>query len=377
MSVPFVDLKAQYQSIKQEINVAISRGVLSGTYILGPEVGSFEEEMASYCSVAHAVGVASGTDALRLSLLACGIGPGDEVITTPFTFVATAEVINHCGAKPVFVDIDPKTYNIDPAKIKKKISKKTRAIILVHLYGQACDMDEILKLARKHDLKVIEDAAQALGAEYKGSKVGSIGDVGCLSFFPTKNLGAYGDGGMVVTNNEEIAETVRMLRVHGAKEPNDYAVDGFNSRLDELHAAVLRVKLKHLGEWISLRNDKAVMYKELLRKVDGIDIPFRQEGNRHAYNYYTVCVSGDKLNRNELRSYLMEQGIQTMVYYPKSLHLQEPYKGLKFKKKDFQVSEWAQERVLSLPMYPEIDRKQVIQVAEVIGNFVGGENVQG
>jgi len=375
MSVPFVDLEASYQSMKQEINVAISQAVLSFDYILGPKVQFFEGEMAKYLRVAHAVGVASGTDALHLALRACGVGPGDEVITTPFTFVATAEVINHCGAKPVFVDIDPKTYNIDVAKIKKKVSQKTKVIIPVHLYGQPCDMDEIMILARKHGIKVIEDCAQALGANYKGEKVGSIGDVGCLSFFPTKTLGAYGDGGMVVTHDGEIAEKVRMLRVHGARAPYDYAIDGFNSRLDEIHAAILRAKLAHLDEWISLRNEKALIYNELLRKVEGIDVPFKKDGNRHAYNYYTILVSGEKLDRDDLRHELRKNKIQAMVYYTKSLHLQEPYSHLKFKKDEFKVSEWAQDRVLSLPMYPEITREQLNEVAGVIKKFVGEKNV--
>lgn len=375
MSVPFVDLGSGYQSIKQEINVALSRVVLSGNYILGPKVRSFEGEMAKYLGVVHAVGVASGTDALHLALRACGIGSGDEVITTPFTFVATAEVINLCGAKPVFVDIDPKTYNIDVAKIKKKISKKTKAIIPVHLYGQPCDMDEIMALARKHHLKVIEDCAQALGARYRGEKVGSIGHIGCLSFFPTKMLGAFGDGGMVVTHDEEIAEKVRILRVHGAKIPYEYAVNGFNSRLDEIHAAVLQAKLAHLDEWVSVRNEKALVYNELLRKVEGIDAPFSKDGNRHVYNYYTVCVSDEKLDRNNLYRELRENEIQAMVYYPKSLHLQKPYSHLKFKKGEFKVSEWAQDRVLSLPMYPEITREQLNEVAGVIKKFVGEKNI--
>ena len=372
MNIQFVDLITQYQSIKEEIDAAISRVILKGIYIMGPEVQSFEEEMSSYLGVNYAVGVASGTDALHLALLACDIKPGDEVITTPFTAPATTEVIKHCGATPVFVDIDPKTYNIDPSKIEKKISRKTKAIIPVHLYGQSCDMDEIMKIARKHELKVIEDCAQALGAEYKGEKVGSIGHVGCLSFFPANNLGAYGDGGMVITRDAQIAERVRILRLHGSDEPYHYIMDGFNSRLDALQAAILRVKLKYIGEWISLRNEKAIIYNRLLGRVGGIDIPYKQEGNRHAYNYYTVCVPGGKLNRDDLRDHLRANGIHPVVLYPGSLHLQEPYRHLKFKKDEFTVSEWAQDRVISLPMYPELTEEQIKQIVDEIRNFTGG-----
>ena len=372
MSIQFVDLQAQYRSIKKEIDGAISRVILKGIYIMGPEVQSLEEEMTSYLGVDYAVGVASGTDALQLALIACDIKPGDEVITTPFTAPATTEVIKHRYATPVFVDIDPKTYNIDPSRIEKKISRKTKAIIPVHLYGQSCDMDEIMKIARKHQLKVIEDCAQALGTEYKGEKVGTIGHVGCLSFFPANNLGAYGDGGMVVTNDEQIAEKVRTLRLHGSPEPYRYIMDGFNSRLDALQAAILRIKLKYLGEWISLRNEKAIIYNQLLERVDGIDIPYKQEENRHSYNYYTICVSGENLNRDELRDYLKKQGIHAVVFYPSSLHLLEPYRYLKFKKDEFQVSEWAQERVISLPIYPELGEEQIKQIVAEISNFIGG-----
>jgi len=372
MIIQFVDLIAEYQSIKEEIDGAISRVISRGIYIMGPEVQSFEEEMASYCGVDYAVGVASGTDALHLALLACDIKAGDEVITTPFTAPATTEVIKHCGAVPVFVDIDPKTYNIDPSKIEKKVSKRTRAIIPVHLYGQSCNMDEIMKIARRHNLKVIEDCAQALGAEYKGEKVGSIGHVGCLSFFPANTLGAYGDGGMVVTNNEQIAEKVRILRLHGSPEPYRYVTDGFNSRLDALQAAILRVKLKYLGEWISLRNEKAIIYNRLLERVSGIDIPYKQEENRHSYNYYTICVSSGKLNRDKLLGHLRKQGIYAVVFYPSSLYLQEPYKGLKFKKDEFKNSEWAQDRVISLPMYPALTEKQINQIVGEIRNFTSG-----
>jgi len=369
MTIQFVDLQAQYQSIKKEIDGAISRVISKGIYIMGPELKSFEDEMSSYLKVDHAVGVASGTDALHLALLACDIKTGDEVITTPFTAPATTEVIKHCGAVPVFIDIDLKTYNIDHSKIEKKISRKTKAIIPVHLYGQACDMDEIMKIARKHKLKVVEDCAQALGAEYKGEQVGSIGHVGCFSFFPANNLGAYGDGGMVVTRDAQIAEKVRILRLHGSSEPYHYVMDGFNSRLDALQAAILRIKLKYISEWISLRNEKAIMYNRLLEGVGGIDIPFKQEGNRHSYNYYTIYVSSGKQKRDELRDHLRAQGMHAVVFYPGSLHLQEPYMHLKFKKGEFAISEWVQDRVISLPMYPELTEEQIKQIVDEIRNF--------
>ncbi|UCG54258.1 MAG: DegT/DnrJ/EryC1/StrS family aminotransferase [Dehalococcoidia bacterium] len=369
MNIQFVDLQAQYNTIKKEIDATIS-GVLSkGIYIMGPEVQSFEQEFSAYIKVDHAVGVASGTDALHLALLACDIKAGDEVITTPFTAPATTEVIKHCGAIPKFVDIDLKTYNLDPSKIEKKISRKTKAIIPVHLYGQACDMDAILKIARKYKLKVIEDCAQAVGTEYKGEKVGSLGHVGCFSFFPANNLGAYGDGGMVVAKDEKIAEKVRILRLHGSPEPYRYTLDGFNSRLDALQAAILRVKLKYINEWISLRNEKAILYDQLLTKVDGISVPQKREGNRHSYNYYTICASNNKQWRDKLLDHLKQQGIHAVVFYPSSLHLQEPYSHLKHKKDDLFVSEWVQDRVISLPIYPEITEKQIQQVVDGIHNY--------
>jgi len=370
MNVPLVDLKAQYDSIKDELDVAIHRVVRSGQFILGSEVKAFEDEMAVYCGTKYAVGVASGTDALQLALLACGIKAGDEVITTPFTFIATAESIAKCGATPVFVDIDPKTYNIAPAQIEYKISKKTKAILPVHLYGQPAAMERILDIARKHNLKVIEDCAQALGAEYKGKKVGSLGAAGCLSFFPSKVLGAYGDGGMVVTNDPKIAETVRILRVHGSKATYQHVMHGFNSRLDALQAAILRVKLKYLDRWNELRRSKAVLYTELLSRIDGIEPPHFDKNCKSSCNYYTVRIKGSRLGRDELRKHLESKGIQTAVYYPLSLHLQEVYKYLGYKPGDFPNSEQAQEQVLTLPMYPELSEGRVEDVASEIKRFV-------
>jgi dTDP-4-amino-4,6-dideoxygalactose transaminase len=366
MKIPLVDLKAQYLSIKGEIDQAINKVIQSSQFVLGSEVDAFEKEIASYLGAGHAVGVASGTDALQLALLACGIKPGDEVITTPFTFIATAEAVAKCGARPVFVDIDPKTCNVKPSKIEAKITKKTMAILPVHLYGQPVDMDPILELGRKHNLKVIEDCAQALGAKYKGKKVGSFGDAGCLSFFPSKVLGAYGDGGMVVTNNPEIAERVAMLRNHGCKVKYYHLMPGFNSRLDELQAAILRVKLRRLDEWIELRRQKASIYSKLFDQIEGVKPPYVGPDNYHAFNYYTVRVEKNKFNRDKLREYLNKKGIATAIYYPLSLHLQEIYKPLGYKPGDLPESEKAQEEVLSLPMYPELADGQIKEIVTVI-----------
>lgn len=373
MNVPLTDLKAQYESIKEEIDAAIHRVLQQGQFILGPEVKAFEEEMAAYCGTRFAVGVASGTDALHLALLACGIKPGDEVITTPFTFIATTEAIANCGAIPVFADIEPRTFNIDPVQIESKITSKTRAIVPVHLYGRPAAMEPILELGKKHNFKIVEDCAQALGAEYRGKKVGSLGDTGCLSFFPAKNLGAYGDGGMVVTSDPEVAQTVEMLRNHGSKTSYYYLMPGFNSRLDALQAAILRAKLKHLDRWNELRRSKASLYNRLLGQIDDIEPPFVEDNNRPSCNYYTIRLKDPRLARDELRKHLESLGIQTMVYYPLSLHLQEVYKSLGYKRGDFPQSEQAQQQVLSLPMYPELDEEQIEEIAEAIKDFVNSD----
>lgn len=401
MNIPLVDLRAQYSSIKNEIDEAICNVIHSGQFILGPEVKALESEMAAYCNTKYAIGVASGTDALILSLLACGVKPGDEVITTPFTFVATAEAITQCGATPVFVDIDPKTYNIDPEKIQPKITEKTKTILPVHLYGQPADMDPVLELAKTYNLKIIEDCAQALGAVYYsrqsaishqqsglstndyrlGFKVGSLGDVGCFSFFPSKVLGAYGDGGMVVTNNSEIAEKVNMLRNHGCREKYYHLIPGFNSRLDSLQAAILRVKLRHLDEWIEQRRQKASLYAQLLEPVDDIEPPCATLYGYHIFNYYTIRLLnynnvGETLmvshpnrqmhSREKLQEYLTAQGIATAIYYPLSLHLQEVYKSLGYKLGAFPNSEQAQEEVLSLPIYAELSERQIEEIVKAI-----------
>ena len=389
MDIPLVDLRAQYDTIKDEIDNAIRSVIGNGQFILGPEVETFESEIAAYCQTKFAIGVASGTDALQLALLACGIKPGDEVITTPFTFIATTEAIAQCGAIPVFVDIDPKTYNIDPQKLQEFLEKRpitshqsrVTAILPVHLYGQPADMDTILELGKKYNLKVIEDCAQALGAAYSSHqspitnyqspvtthrKVGSLGDAGCLSFFPSKVLGAYGDGGMVVTDNPEIAENVAMLRNHGCKQKYHHLVPGFNSRLDELQAAILRVKLRHLDDWIELRRQKASAYSQLFDQTDGVQPPYVAPDNYHVFNYYTIRLENHKINRDRLRERLKARGIATAIYYPLSLHLQQVYKSLGYKPGDFPESEKAQQEVLSLPIYPELGKGQIDRVAEAI-----------
>jgi dTDP-4-amino-4,6-dideoxygalactose transaminase len=366
MKIPLVDLKAQHDSIRSEIDDAIWSVVENTQFILGPEVQTFESEVARYCETEFAIGVASGTDALQLALLACDIKPGDEVITTPFTFIATAEAITQCGAIPVFVDIDSKTCNIEPPKIKPKITKKTKTILPVHLYGQPADMEPILELGKRYNLKVIEDCAQALGAKYRGKKVGSLGDAGCLSFFPSKVLGAYGDGGMVITNNPEIAEKVAVLRNHGCKQKYYHLIPGFNSRLDELQAAILRVKLRHLDDWIELRRQKASVYSQLFDQIDGVEPPYAAPDSYHIFNYYTVRLENGKFNRDNLRRNLNTKGVATAIYYPLSLHLQQVYKSLGYKPGDFPESEKAQKEVLSLPLYPELGDDKIERIARAI-----------
>lgn len=370
MNIPLVDLKAQYNSLKEEIGSAITKVIEGSEFILGPEVGAFESEIATYCNTRYAVGVNSGTDALHLALIACGIKPGDEVITTPFTFIATAEVITLIGAVPVFADIEPKTYNINPAKVAEKITSKTRVILPVHLFGLPCDMDPILELADKYNLKVIEDCAQALGAEYKGKKVGSLGDTGCFSFFPSKILGAFGDGGMLTTNDAEIAEKVRMLGNHGCKEKYYHLIPGFNSRLDSIQSAILRVKLRHLDNWKELRQSRAALYSKLFNKVDGVITPITESYSKHIFNYYTIRLKTSKMKRDELRKYLHADGVDSAIYYPLSLHLQEVYKSLPYKPGDFPESEKAQEEVLSLPLYPELRDDQIEKIVDLIQKFI-------
>ena len=372
MKIPLVDLKAQYQSIKAETDSAIQKVIDSGQFILGPEVSAFEQEVAAYCGTKHAVGVASGTDALLLALLGCGIAPGDEVITTPFTFIATAEAIVRCGATPVFADIDPLTYNLDPARTAARITRRTKAILPVHLYGHPAQMDAIMEMAERHRLLVIEDCAQALGAESGGKKVGSMGDAGCLSFFPSKALGAYGDGGMVITNDDEIASKVSLLRKHGASGSYLYNLHGFNSRLDALQAAVLRVKLPHLEGWNAAREGNAVRYRHLFQAAglaSGPDAPLvlpePRPGARHTYHQYVIRAR----RRDELMTHLRSAGIGCAIYYPIPLHLQRCFAGLRHHPGDFPVSETAAASTLALPIYPELTGAMQEEVVGVIRNF--------
>jgi len=365
----FLDLKAQYKSIEKEINEAIKSVLESSVYIGGKEVESFEKEIADFCDVKFAMGLNSGTDALYLALKALDLKEGDEVITPPFTFIATAEVISSCGAKPVFVDIDPKTFNIDIAKIEKKITKKTKAIIPVHIFGQMTDMDEIMKVAKKHRLYVIEDAAQAIGAEYKEKKAGSIGDFGCFSFFPSKNLGAYGDGGMIISNSEELANKIKLLRNHGSSPNEKYLnlVLGTNSRLDAIQAAILRVKLKYLCEWSKKRGEKADYYTSQFSKLYEIVTPVISSGHTHIFHQYTIRVKNGK--RDELRKYLVENNIPVMVYYPISLHLQPVMKYLGYKEGDLSEAEKASKEVMSLPIYPELKKEEQDIIIGKINEF--------
>jgi len=360
--IPLIDLKKQYEAIKDEIDAAIKQAVGEAKYILGPAVKSLEEQIAAYLGVKYAVGVASGTDALLLALLSLGIGKDDEVITTPFTFIATAEAIWNIGAKPVFVDIDPDTYCLDPALIEAKITARTKAIIPVHLYGHPADMYRIKEIAKRHGLRVLEDCAQSFGAEYKGRKVGAIGDVGCLSFFPGKNLGCYGDGGMITTNDEAVFEKAKILRQHGSRKKYFHAISGYNSRLDTLQAAVLLVKLKHLDRWNELRRRNAFIYAEALAGNKTAKTPFIAAQVKHAFNYYTIRIA----NREEAMAKLNRAGIGNMIYYPLSLHLQEVYAPLGYKQGDFPKSEQAQQTVLSLPMYAELGGEQIKNIAEVL-----------
>ncbi|HAF70304.1 MAG: DegT/DnrJ/EryC1/StrS family aminotransferase [Clostridia bacterium] len=372
MKIPILDLTRQYQAIKGEIDRAIQRVVESGRFILGPEVEAFEQEIAAYLGAKHAIGVASGTDALYLALKALGIGPGDGVIVPSFTFFATAGVVVNVGATPIFCDIDPKTFNIDPEGLKELVTRYAsrvtiKAVIPVHLYGQPADMDEIMALAEEYDLYVIEDAAQAIGAEYRGRKIGTIGHLGCLSFFPTKNLGAYGDGGLVVTNHGELAEKVRMLRVHGSKPKYYHHMVGTNSRLDALQAAILRAKLPHLKEWTTARQRIAERYDELLADIPGIERPYRAPDRSHIFHQYTIRVLNGK--RDALQNFLREKGIATQVYYPLPLHLQPCFRDLGYKEGDLPESERASRQALSLPMFPELTEEEQNHVVKAIKSF--------
>lgn len=365
----YLNLKKQYLSIKPEIDEAVKRVVENCSFIGGEEVSSLEKEIASFSGVEFGIGVNSGTDALFLALKVLGIERGDEVITTPFTFMATAEAISNVGAKPVFVDIHPDTFNLDASKIEAKINEKTKAIMVVHLFGQVADMEDITRIAKENNLSVIEDAAQAIGAEYENKKAGSFGDLGCFSFFPSKNLGGFGDGGMIVTKDNNLDSNLRILKNHGSSRKEKYLnlVLGINSRLDAIQAAVLRVKLRHLNNWSKKRAENAEIYNQELKGVGDIITPITPENRNHIYNQYTIRTS----KRDELKNYLKERNIPSMVYYPLPLHLQPAFSYLGHDKGDYPEAEKASQEVLSLPIYPELTREEIAEVIKAIKNFYG------
>jgi dTDP-4-amino-4,6-dideoxygalactose transaminase len=366
--VPFLDLKAQFASIRKEVLHAIERVMDSQQFILGKEVQLLEAEIAQMTGATAAVGCASGSDALYLALRALDIESGDEVITTPFTFVATAGAIARTGARPVFVDIDAKTFNLDPQLLRSAITKKTRAIIPVHLFGLAADMKPILKIARENGIAVIEDAAQAIGATYEGAQIGSLGLFGCFSFFPSKNLGCAGDGGMVTTTEESLGDKLRLLRAHGSREKYSYEILGVNSRLDSLQAAILRVKLAHLKEWERQRIENADVYRGLFKDYhldELVTLPAAPANCKHVYNQFVIRCS----ERQKLRLFLRERGFSTEVYYPSPLHLQAAFAYLKYSAGDFPVSETACREVLALPIYPEISEEVQNAIVRAISQF--------
>ena len=361
MKVPFVDLRAQYAGIEHEIAEAMQRVLASSSFVGGPDLDAFEEEFAAYCGARHAIGVANGTDALHLTLRAFDIGPGDEVITAANTFIATAAAIEMVGARPVLVDVDPETHTIDPIHIGAAITPRTRAIVPVHLYGQPADMDPIMAIAERYGLIVIEDAAQAHGAEYRGRRVGSIGHAACFSFYPAKNLGAYGDGGAITTNDSALLSAMQRLRDHGRTSKYEHATIGYNSRLDNLQAAVLRVKLRHLDDWNRQRRQVAAWYAEALADT-GVGIPAVRRGSTHVYHLFVITAP----DREVLAARLREEGIATGIHYPLPLHLQPALRHLRYRLGQMPNTELEAVEILSLPIYPELAREQVEQVAGVI-----------
>ena len=384
-AVPLLDLKAQHATIRSQVRSALERVVDAQQFILGPEVEALEGEVAAYSHCAYAVGVSSGTDALLASLMALDIGPGDEVITTPYSFFASTGCIARLGARPVFVDIDPLTYNLDPSSVEAAVTRHTRAIIPVHLFGQTADMDPIIEAARKHRLHVIEDAAQAIGAEYNGRRSGSIGELGCFSFYPSKNLGGYGDGGMVTTNDAGLADRLQLLRNHGSRPKYHSIVVGGNFRLDEIQAAVLRVKLKYLDGWTSARQRNAAAYRQLFHEAElaidnmdeppahgqtGVVMPHDAGYGRHIYNQF-VIRSG---RRDELMAYLKERHIGCEVYYPQPIHLQDCFADLGHHKGDFPASESASRQTLALPVYPELSAEMLATVVDRIAEFYAAQH---
>jgi len=368
MNVPFMDLRAQYAHLRGEMLATMEAVLASGDFILGPPVAEFERAFAAYLGVRHVVGVASGTDAIVLALRAFGVGPGDEAITAANGFVATAEAILHVGARPVFVDVDPTTYTLDPAQVAERVTARTKAIVPVHLYGQPADMAPLRQVAAQYGLPVVEDAAQAHGATYDGLRVGSRGDAACFSFYPTKNLGAYGDAGAVATNHDHIAEAVRKLRAHGGVEKYQHDLIGYNSRLDTLQAAVLLAKLQHLDAWNDARHERAARYTERLNALPGVVTPRAAAGRTHVYHLYVIRVEwGD---RDELRRHLQAHAVQTAVHYPTPLHLTPALAPLAYHHGDFPVAEQCSRQVLSLPMYPELGLDQLDYVAERVHEYM-------
>jgi dTDP-4-amino-4,6-dideoxygalactose transaminase len=379
MGVPLLDLKAHHDPLHKEVMAALEATFRSQAFILGPDVAKLEERVAAYCQTKYGIGVSSGTDALLLALMAIGVGPGDEVVTTPYSFFATAGAVARLGAKPVFVDIDPSTYNLDPSRLAKAVTSKTKAVIPVHLYGQCAEMAPLLELARSSNLKVIEDAAQAIGADYRdGRRAGSMGTVGCLSFFPSKNLGCLGDGGMVVTNDQDLAERMRVLRVHGGKPKYYHKFIGGNFRLDTLQAAVLNVKLGYLDDWTKRRQDNAKRYEKLFQQTDlvqrgRVQLPnavYRDTAvtHHHIYNQFVLRVE----RRNDLMAFLKQRGIGSEIYYPVPFHMQECFRYLGYKEGDFPQSETAANHTLAIPIYAELTSAQQTEVVDAICAFYAG-----
>ncbi|MBI5383953.1 MAG: DegT/DnrJ/EryC1/StrS family aminotransferase [Verrucomicrobia bacterium] len=368
MNVPFLNLAAQYASLKNELLPAVEQVLASGHYVLGPNVAALEQEIARFTGTRFGVGVNSGSDALTLALRALDIGPGDEVITTPFTYIAPAESIHQMGAKIVFADIHPRTFNLDPADVARKLSDRTRAIIPVHLFGQAAQIGDFLALAAKRGIHVVEDCAQAIGASHDGKPVGSFGRIGCFSFYPTKNLGADGDGGMAVTNDEALAKKLKMLRVHGIERRYHHDLHGYNSRLDEMQAAILRVKLRHLPRWNERRNEIAARYSAGLADLP-VDLPTVCALNRHVWHVYAILTD----ERDALAKFLADRGVPGIIYYPLPLHLQKVYEHLGYREGYLPVSEEISRRILPLPMYPELTDEQVDYVIATLRQFPFGE----
>lgn len=374
MKVPFLDLKIQYRQIEQEVLPMVTQAMANGAFIGGPQVSGFETEFAEFCESSFCVGVGSGTDALRFALIALGVGPGDEVITVPNTFIATTEAVSQVGATPVFIDINEQTYNMDPQKLhdylKTRVQPPTsnlkpKAVIPVHLYGRPVDMDPILEIAQNHDIAVIEDACQAHGALYKNVKVGSLGAAGCFSFYPGKNLGAFGEAGAVITQDEEIDSKIRMIRDHGQQKKYFHAMEGYNGRLDAIQAAVLRTKLKKLRDWNQARRENAAYYNELLSEIPGVTIPVEPDFASSVYHLYVILAD----DRDGLNKFLGDKGVATGLHYPLPLHLQRAYAHLGYKEGSFPVTEAVATRLLSLPMYPELTREQIHYVAQSIREF--------